>query len=54
MRPKSQTFEQLVKQNRQELLQDQKSINQIEMRLEKKQAKLVLAKQKALSNNNIG
>ncbi|MGY0692213.1 FbpB family small basic protein [Virgibacillus sp. FSP13] len=53
MRPKIQTFEQLVKQNRQELMQDEKSLNQIEKRLEKKQVKLVSAKQKRLLNDNI-
>ncbi|MEW9677493.1 FbpB family small basic protein [Lentibacillus sp. L22] len=46
MRPKTQNFEQLVSQNKQELLQDEKRLDQIELRLEKKQAQLVLAKQK--------
>lgn len=36
MRRKKLNFEQLVKQNKQELLNDQKSIQQIELRLEKK------------------
>ncbi|WP_010649605.1 FbpB family small basic protein [Oceanobacillus massiliensis] len=35
MRPKPLNFEQLVKQNRQELLNDEESITQIELRLEK-------------------
>ncbi|MFA1818735.1 FbpB family small basic protein [Virgibacillus oceani] len=37
MRPKTLNFEQLVQQNKQELLEDEKSISKIEMRLEKKQ-----------------
>jgi hypothetical protein len=37
MRPKSLNFEQLVQQNKQELMEDEKSISRIEMRLEKKQ-----------------
>lgn len=36
MRPKTLSFEQLVKQNKQELLNDEESIQQIELRLEKK------------------
>lgn len=44
MRPKTLTFEQLVNENRQELLEDEKKISQIELRLEKKQADLVNAK----------
>ncbi|MEN1967049.1 FbpB family small basic protein [Lentibacillus sp. N15] len=45
MRPKTQTFEQLVKQNKQELWEDERRLNQIEVRLEKKREKLVSAKQ---------
>ncbi|MFD1066081.1 MULTISPECIES: FbpB family small basic protein [Oceanobacillus] len=37
MRPRSLNFEQLVDMNRQELLNDEKSISQIEEKLEKKQ-----------------
>jgi hypothetical protein len=48
MRPKSLNFEQLVKENRQELLNDEKSISRIEMRLEKKQEALVLKQRKQL------
>ncbi|GAB3793041.1 FbpB family small basic protein [Virgibacillus kimchii] len=40
MRPKSLNFEQLVQQNKQELLKDEKSISNIEMRLEKRQEEL--------------
>lgn len=36
MRPKYQSFEELVKQNKQELLEDDKELRQIELRLEKK------------------
>ena len=36
MRPKKLNFEQLVKQNKQELLRDEDSINQIELRIEKR------------------
>lgn len=46
MRPKTLTFEQLVNENRQELLEDEKKISQIELRLEKKQADLVNAKRR--------
>lgn len=46
MRPKSLNFEQLVNQNRQELLEDEKRITQIEKNLEKKQTDLTSAKQK--------
>ncbi|UJL47782.1 FbpB family small basic protein [Virgibacillus sp. NKC19-16] len=38
MRPKSLNFEQLVQQNKRELLDDEKSLSQLEMRLDKKQA----------------
>jgi hypothetical protein len=37
MRPKTLNFEQLVQQNKQELMRDEKSISSIEMRLEKRQ-----------------
>ncbi|WP_083838367.1 FbpB family small basic protein [Lentibacillus jeotgali] len=38
MRPKHQNFEDLVKQNKQELLEDEQKIKQIEQRLDKKAA----------------
>ncbi|WP_373895863.1 FbpB family small basic protein [Virgibacillus natechei] len=38
MRPKSLNFEQLVQQNKRELLDDEKSLSQLEIKLEKKQA----------------
>ncbi|RDW17986.1 FbpB family small basic protein [Oceanobacillus chungangensis] len=41
MRPRALNFEQLVKQNKQELLDDEKKIRQIELRLEKKHRELV-------------
>ncbi|GLO65834.1 MULTISPECIES: FbpB family small basic protein [Oceanobacillus] len=43
MRPKALDFEQLVNQNKQELLNDEESITQIELRLENKQEAIVLA-----------
>jgi hypothetical protein len=46
MRPKTLTFEQLVNENRQELLEDEKRISQIEIRLEKKQTALTDSKRK--------
>lgn len=46
MRPKTLRFEQLVNQNKQELLNDENSISQIELRLEKKQEALVEQKRK--------
>lgn len=49
MRPKSLNFEQLVLQNKQELLNDEESITQIEQRLEKKQEEAALEKQKKTS-----
>ncbi|ASN06468.1 FbpB family small basic protein [Virgibacillus necropolis] len=49
MRPKILNFEELVKKNRQELLDDEKKITQIEMRLEKKQTDLTSAKHKKLN-----
>ncbi|MFC4024265.1 FbpB family small basic protein [Oceanobacillus longus] len=52
MRPKSLNFEQLVKQNRQELLNDEESITQIELRLEKKQEAIALAQRKELEYKN--
>ncbi|MFD1415425.1 FbpB family small basic protein [Oceanobacillus jeddahense] len=42
MRPRSLNFEQLVDMNRQELLNDEKSISQIEEKLEKKQEAFLL------------
>lgn len=44
MRPKYLNFEQLVNQNRQELLNDENEINEIELRLERRQAELVANK----------
>lgn len=49
MRPKTLNFEQLVNQNRQELLEDEKRITQIELRLEKKQTDLTSAKHNRLT-----
>lgn len=49
MRPKTLNFEQLVNQNKQELLSDEERVSQIEMRLEKKQAELVTEKRKGIS-----
>lgn len=46
MRPRSLNFEQLVDMNRQELLNDEKSISQIEEKLEKKQEAFLLAYKK--------
>ncbi|MBM7598762.1 hypothetical protein JOC34_001119 [Virgibacillus halotolerans] len=46
MRPKTLTFEQLVNENRQELLEDEKKISQIEMRLDKKRAALANSERK--------
>ncbi|CEI84462.1 hypothetical protein J18TS1_13120 [Oceanobacillus oncorhynchi subsp. incaldanensis] len=42
MRPRSLNFEQLVDMNRQELLNDEKSISQIEEKLDKKQEAFLL------------
>ncbi|WP_164217895.1 FbpB family small basic protein [Virgibacillus sp. YIM 98842] len=42
MRPKTLNFEQLVQQNKQELMRDEKSISNIEMRLEKRQEEAAL------------
>lgn len=39
MRPKTQNFEELVNQYREELLTDEKKLSQIETRLENKQTK---------------
>ncbi|WP_121639986.1 FbpB family small basic protein [Virgibacillus sp. Bac330] len=41
MRPKTLNFEQLVKRNKQELLEDEHSISRIEKKLESKQIELV-------------
>ncbi len=41
MRPKTLNFEQLVKKNKQELLEDEHSITRIEKKLESKQIELV-------------
>lgn len=40
VRPKTLNFEQLVAQNRQEIIEDEKRTNKIEIRLEKKQTDL--------------
>jgi Fur-regulated basic protein B len=45
MRPKTLSFEQLVKQNKQELLEDENSISIIERKLEKRKMELVEKKQ---------
>jgi len=45
MRPKTLNFEQLVKQNKQELLNDEERITQIEVRLEKRQEAFVMNQQ---------
>lgn len=37
MRPRSLNFEQLVQQNKQELMEDEKIISKVEARLEKRQ-----------------
>jgi hypothetical protein len=41
MRPKTLRFEQLVRQNKQEILNNESSMRQIELRLENKQEELV-------------
>ncbi|GIO21424.1 FbpB family small basic protein [Oceanobacillus sp. J11TS1] len=46
MRPKTLNFEQLVDLNRQELLNDEKRISQIEEKLEKKQEAFSLGHKK--------
>ncbi|MEC5426038.1 FbpB family small basic protein [Virgibacillus sp. C22-A2] len=46
MRPKTLNFEQLVSQNKQELLEDEKIMSQIELRIEKKQEKQALQERK--------
>ncbi|WP_087974809.1 FbpB family small basic protein [Oceanobacillus rekensis] len=46
MRPKLLNFEQLVNENKQELLNDEESISRIEMRLEKKREAHVLEQRK--------
>ncbi|RDW18406.1 FbpB family small basic protein [Oceanobacillus arenosus] len=48
MRPRALNFDQLVKQNKQELLEDEKKITQIELRLEKKHRDLVSSGSKEL------
>ncbi len=48
MRPKLLNFEQLVQENKRALLSDEKRINQIELRLEKKQTDLVSYKRRNL------
>ena len=48
MRPKMFNFDQLVNENKQALLADEKKIDQIEMRLEQKQTELVSNKRKTL------
>lgn len=49
MRPRALNFEQLVKQNKQDTLNDEERITQIEMRLEKRQE----ANVKALRNKDL-
>ncbi|WP_084157550.1 FbpB family small basic protein [Oceanobacillus manasiensis] len=51
MRPKTLNFEQLFQQNKQELLDDEREISQIELRLEKRQSDKVLQKKKLEQNN---
>jgi len=46
MRGKLLNYEQLVKENKQDLLEDESRIEQIELRLEKRQTKLVEDKRK--------
>lgn len=48
MRPKIYNFDQLVNENKQALLADERKIDQIEMRLEQKQAELVSNKRRSL------
>ncbi|MFD1849213.1 FbpB family small basic protein [Oceanobacillus bengalensis] len=50
MRPKSLNFEQLVKENKQELLNDENRIKQIELRLEKKHKNLLKKEEKELQS----
>ncbi|HLR63734.1 MAG TPA: FbpB family small basic protein [Lentibacillus sp.] len=47
MRAKPLKFEQLVQENKQELMSDAKQISQIELRLDKKQAAVMNEKQDA-------
>ncbi|WP_010529570.1 FbpB family small basic protein [Lentibacillus jeotgali] len=47
MRAKPPKFEQLVQENKQELMSDEKQISQIELRLDKKQAAAMNEKQDA-------
>ena len=51
MRPRPLKFEELVDINRQELLNDEKSISQIEEKLEKKQEAFLLSHRK--DNNEL-
>lgn len=54
MRPKTLSFEQLVKQNKQELLEDENSISRIERKLENRKMGLIKRnrqKKKSTSNN---
>lgn len=48
MRPKTLRFEQLVHQNKQEILNDEKTLKMIEQRIEKKQEALVEQQRKEL------
>lgn len=50
MRPRSLNFEQLVDLNRQELLNDEESISQIEKKLDRKQQAFLLADRQAKEN----
>lgn len=49
MRPKTLNFDQLVNQNKQELLMDEEKVSQIEIRLEKKQTELVMKKRRGIN-----
>jgi len=46
MRGKLLNYEQLVKENKRDLLEDESKVEQIELRLEKRQTKLVEDKRK--------
>ncbi|MDY0406035.1 FbpB family small basic protein [Virgibacillus sp. 179-BFC.A HS] len=48
MRLRKTRFEELVEQNKRELLQDKEQLTRLELRLEKKQTELVAQKRKQL------
>lgn len=50
MRAKFQNFEDLVKQNKQELLEDEEELKQLELRLDKKQTAVKKDKMDHLSH----